>query len=63
MGFSLNGAEFSEFTEFSKFRESTEAWIKINLTVFSASCVCGTVVESLSLTQEMVASSLAIFLK
>ena len=35
MGFFLNGAEFAEFIEFSKFRESTEAWIRINLTVFS----------------------------
>ena len=54
MGFSLNGTEFIEFSEF---RESTEAWIRINLTVFSVSCVRGTVVESLSLTQEIVGSS------
>ena len=59
-GIFLNGAQFYEF---SKFRESTEAWIRLNLTVFSASCVCGTVVESLSLTQEIVGSSPAIFLK
>ena len=63
LGFSLNGAEFSEFTEFSEFRESTEAWIRLNLTVFFASCVCGTMVESLSLTREIVGSSPAIFLK
>ena len=60
MGFSLNG---TEFTEFSEFRESAEAWIRINLTVFSVSCVCGTVVESLPLTQEIVGSSTAIFWK
>ena len=36
MGFSLNGEEFAEFTEF---KESTEAWIRINLTIFSVSCV------------------------
>ena len=61
MGFSLNGADF---TEFSEFRESTEAWIRINLTVFSVSCLCGTEVESLSLTQEEVDSSTAVlFLK
>ena len=59
-GFSLNG---TEFTEFSEFRESTEAWIRINLTVFSVSCVRGTVVESLPLTQEIVGSSTAIFWK
>ena len=61
MGFSLNGADF---TEFSEFRESIEAWAKINLTVFSVSCVCGTVVDSLSFTQEGVGLSTAIlFLK
>ena len=46
LGFFLNWAEFSEF------RESAEAWITINLTVFSARRVCGTVVESLALTRE-----------
>ena len=54
MGFSQNGADF---TEFSEFRESTEAWIRVNLTVFSGSYVCDTVVESLSHTQEGVGSS------
>ena len=55
MGFSLNGEDFTE---------STEAWIRINLTVFSVSCVCGAVVEFLSLTQEGVGPSTAIlFLK
>ena len=54
MGFFLNG---TEFTKFSEFRESTEAWIRVNLTVFSVSCVHGTVVESLPLTQEILGSS------
>ena len=60
MGFFLIVAEFAEFSEF---RESTEAWIRINLTVFSVSCLCGAVVESLSLIQKIVGSSPAIFLK
>ena len=64
LGFTINGIDFTEFSEFSELRESTEAWIRINLTVFSVKlCLCGSVAEFLSLTQEIVGSSPATFLK
>ena len=62
--FSLNGAELSLNSKshwIQRVWEITEAWIRLNIRIYSVyMCLCGTVVSSLCLTQEIVGSNIAI---